>query len=186
MSCAINCGEVELTHSSEDLDCKGVHPAGSDDLILFWCLDNVSDFTNTTQINNAIAGGEALRVSAVKFGNTLPSPTLGPKPTSCGTPRVLHNTYTTTITDYSYNAENAELYEALGGGRKVAAILARDCGTNPLYGDTSRVFLPSSGTIAFSGGLDSQDDDDNAAFFQVTGTLKGGVAIIDTPAGVFI
>lgn len=186
MSCAINCNEVELVHTSEDLDCKGVHPAGSDDLIVFWCLDNVSDFTNSTQINNAIAAGEAIRVSAVKFGHPIPTPTLGPKATSCGTPRVLHNTYTVTITDFSYNDDNGEFYGSVGGGRKVAAILARDCGTNPLYGDTSRVFLPSSGTIAFSGGLDSQDDDDNAAFFQVTGTYKGSLAIIDTPAGVFI
>jgi len=186
MSCAIDCGQTALTHSAENLDCDGLHPAGSQDLILFFCLDDVSDITDPSQINNALNQGSALRVELVKFGSDLPTPTLGPKATSCGVPKVLYVTSTMTITDYSYNQENNELYNELGAGRGVAAVLARDCQTNANYADTSRYYVPTSGNISFAGGLSSADDDDEAAFFQVTGTYKGGVTIIATPAGVFV
>jgi hypothetical protein len=186
MSCAINCDEVELTHTSEDLVCNGVKAAGASSIVLFWCLDGISDITDPSQIQAAIAQNEALLVESIKFGNDLPTPTTGPKPTSCGTPSVLYVTQSLTITDYSYNQDNNELYQELGHGRKVAAILAWDCNTNPNFPDTSRYYVPSgSGGITFAGGLSDADDDDEAAFFQVTGTYKGRITIIPTPAGIF-
>jgi len=185
MSCAINCNEETLTHTPTN-QCYGAHPAGSSDIIIFYCLDNVTDFTNPTQINLALAAGEALRIESIRFGSDLPTPTNGPKLTSCGTPGVLFKTSTMTLTDYNYGVENSPLYEALGNGRQIAAVMAHDCETNPNYSDTTRVYEPSSGYISFSGGLSSADDDEEAAFFQVTGSYKGGTRIIPTPAGVFI
>lgn len=185
MSCAINCNEVELAHEAEDLVCGGGRPAGSPSIVLFWCLDNISDITNPTQILAAIAAGEALKVSDILFGNDLPTPTNGPKLTACGQAGVLYNTYPVSITDYSYNQTNNELYEALGNGRRVQALLAWDCNSKPTVPDTSRYYLPTSGGITFSGGLSDANNDDEVAFFQVDGTFKGSVTIIPTPAGIF-
>ncbi len=185
MSCAINCNEVELEHDSEDLVCLGARPAGSPSVVLYWCLDNISDITNPAQTLAAIAAGEALEVTDILFGNDLPTPTTGPKTTACGTPNVIYNTYPVSLTDYSYNQTNATLYEALGNGRRVAAILAWDCNSNPNFPDTSRYYVPTSGGITFSGGLSDANNDDEVAFFQVNGTFKGGVTIISTPAGIF-
>lgn len=185
MSCAINCNETVLTHNAEDLECLGARPAGSPSVILFWCLDNITDISDPAEILAALAADEALEVKDILFGNDAPSPTLGPKTIACGSPSVLYNSYTVNLTDYSYNQDNNELYEALGNGRKVAAILARDCNTKATFADTSRYYLPSYGGVTFSGGLNDADNDDEAAFFKVTGTFKGGVTILPTPAGVF-
>lgn len=185
MSCALNCNEQELSHESEDVFCLGLRPAGSPQIVLFWCLDNITDITNPTQILTAIAAGEALKITNILFGNDTPTPTLGPKPTACGTPKVIYNTYPVSITDYSYNQTNNELYEALGNGRTAAAILAWDCTTNPNFADTSRYYVPTSGGITFSGGLSDPNNDDEVASFVVNGTFKGGVTIIPTPAGIF-
>lgn len=186
MSCAINCNESELSHDAEDLLCLGVRPAGAAQVVLFWCLDSITDITVPAQILAAIAAGEALLVTDIAFGSDLPTPTLGPKVTACGTPGVLFNSRTLTLTDYSYNQTNNELYESLGNGRKAAAILAWDCNSNPNFSDTSRYYVPSSGSINFSGGLSSSATDEEAAFFQVSGTYKGSVTIIPTPAGIFV
>lgn len=185
MSCAINCNETPVSHDAEDLECKGARPAGASAAVLFFCLDNITDITDPAEILAAIAADEALLVESIRFGNDAPTPTLGPKTVSCGTPGVLFNSYTVKITDYSYNQTNNELYEALGNGRKLSAILAWDCNTKATYSDTSRYYVPSSGGITFAGGLVSPDDDEEAARFELTGTFKGGVTIIPTPAGVF-
>lgn len=186
MSCIVNCSESDLSHEAENLICFGLHPAGSPQIIIFWCLDNISDITNPTQILTAIAAGEALRVRDILFGSDPPTPTLGPKPTACGTPKVLFNTFNMSATDYSYNQTNNELWGDLGNGRSVAAVLAWDCTTNPNYPDTSRYYLPTSGGISWSGGLGSPNNDDEVASFVVNGTFKGTVTIIPTPAGVFL
>lgn len=185
MSCAINCNEAELSHEAEDLICLGTRPAGASSVVLYWCLDNITDITVPAQTLDAIAAGEALLVEDIAFGSDLPTPTNGPKPTACGTPGVLFNTRNVTLSDYSYNETNNDLYESLGNGRKVAAILAWDCNSNPNFADTSRYYVPSAGHISFSGGLSSAATDEEAAFFQVTGTYKGSVTIIPTPAGIF-
>lgn len=185
MSCAINCNEVELTHDAEDLVCLGVRPAGASQIVIYWCLDNITDITDGTQTTDAITAGEAIKITDIRFGNDAPTPTNGPKPTSCGSPRVLYNSFPLNLTDYSYNATNAALYEALGNGRAVAAVLAWDCNTNPNFSDTSRYYVPSSGDITWSGGLVDPDDDDEAARFELTATYKGSVDIITTPTGVF-
>lgn len=185
MSCAINCGESDLSHESEDLICFGLHPAGSEDVIIFWCLDLVTDITNPTQIQAALDAGQALRASNLLFGSGEPTPTQGPKPTACGTPKVLYVTYNVDLTDYNYNQTNNELYGSLGAGRSPKAMLVRDCGTNPNYSDTSRYYEATSGGINFAGGLNSANNDDEAAFFHVAGTFKGTVDIIPTPAGIF-
>lgn len=185
MSCAINCNEVELSHDAEDLNCKGARPAGSPSIVLYWCLDNITDITNPAETLAAIAAGEALLVEDILFGNDAPTPTNGPKTVACGTVSVLYNSYPLNLTDYSYNQTNNALYEALGNGRSVAAILAWDCGTNPNFTDTSRYYVPSAGGITFSGGLVDPDNDDEVVSFQLAGTFKGSVTIIDTPAGIF-
>lgn len=185
MSCAINCNEAELSHSAEDLLCNGARPAGASSIVIFWCLDSITDITDPAEITAAIAAGEALLVEEILFGNDAPTPTTGPKLTACGTPSVLYNTYPINLTDYSYNQTNMSLYESLGNGRSVAAILAWDCNTNPNFTDTSRYYTPSSGYITFSGGLVDPDNDDETARFELSGTYKGTVTIIDTPAGIF-
>lgn len=121
----------------------------------------------------------------VAFGSDLPTPTNGPKVTACSAASVLFTTRTMTITDYSYNQTNNELYESLGNGRKVAAVLARDCSSNPNFADTSRFYQATSGHIAFAGGLSSTNTDEEPAFFQVEGTYRGTVDIIATPTGIF-
>jgi hypothetical protein len=185
MSCAINCNETPVVHTTEDLTCIGPKPAGAPSIIVYWCLDNISDISDPAQTIAALANDEALEIKDILFGSDAPAPTFGPKTVSCGSPTVLYNTQTLNITDFSYNQDNNELYEALGNGRKVAAILARDCNTKANFPDTSRYYTPSYGGITFAGGLNDADNDDEAAFFKVTGTYKGGVTIIPTPAGVF-
>lgn len=186
MSCAINCNEGTLAHDPEDLICLGVRPAGASQIVIYWCLDSISDITIPGQTTLAISRGEALKVTEISFGSDLPSPTLGPKTTACGTPGVLFNSRNITLTDYSYNQTNNDLYESLGNGRKAKAILAWDCNSNPNFSNTSRYYVPSSGSINFSGGLSSAATDEEAAFFQVSGTYKGSVTIIPTPAGLFV
>jgi len=185
MSCAINCNEVELSHEAEDLVCLGLRPAGAAQIVIYWCLDNITDITVPAQTIAAIAAGEAIKLTYILFGNDAPTPTTGPKPFACGSPGILYNSYPISITDYSYNQTNNELFGALGNGRNVAAILAWDCNTNPNFSDTSRYYVPSAGGITFSGGLIDPNNDDEVASFVVNGTFKGGVTIIPTPAGIF-
>ncbi len=185
MSCPINCNEVAVSHDAEDLICLGARPAGSSSIIIFWCLDSITDITDPAQILLAISLDQAILVTDIRFGNAAATPTTGPKLTSCGTPGVLYQSYPLNLTDYSYNQTNMELYDALGGGRKAAAILAWDCNTKPTFANTSRYYLPSAGGITFSGGLVDPDDDDEAARFELSATYKGGITIIPTPAGIF-
>jgi len=185
MSCAINCNETELAHDAEDLVCLGAKPAGASEIVIYWCLDNITDITNPAETLAAIAAGEAILITDILFGNDVPTPTNGPKVTACGTPSVLYNTYPVSITDYSYNQTNAELYGALGNGRRAAAILAWDCQTNTNFPDTSRYYLPTSGGVTFAGGLVDPNNDDEVARFEVAGSFKGSVTIISTPAGIF-
>lgn len=183
MSCPINCQTLG-THESQDLLCIGVRPAGAKDIILFKCLDNVSDITNPNQINNAIANDEAILISDVRFGSSEPAPTLGPKTTSCGVEGVLFNTYPFTITDYSYSQINNALYTALAGGYRIEGMLVHDCPKTG-FSDTSRFYDASDSGMVITGGLSSPDDDVEAAVFKMNGSFKGSITIIATPAGVF-
>jgi hypothetical protein len=183
MSCAINCTDIG-THDPEDLTCKGPRSAGASSIVIFLCLDNVSDITNPTQINAAIAADEAILVENIRFGSNAPTPALSPKLVSCGLPGVLHNTYPINITDYSYNSTNNDLWQTFASGVTAKAILAWDC-LKSTYDDTSRFYNATGGAIQLQGGLVSPDDDDEAARFEITGSFKGDVSIITTPAGVF-
>lgn len=185
MSCPINCNITLGTHDSEDLICNGLRPAGGKDLILFICTDNITDINDPAEILAAIANDEAIEVFNVGFGSTAPTPTLGPKPFPCGVAGVLFNTYQFTITDYSYNQTNNALYTLLAGGNRVEAILVRDC-VNSKFDDTSRFYDASeNGGMSISGGLVDPADDEEAVRFEMTGSFKGDITILTTPAGVF-
>lgn len=183
MSCAISCTDVG-THEPVNLRCAGPHPAGSSSVVIFLCLDNVSDITNPTQINTAIAAGEARLIEGIRFGSGASTPNLSPKTTSCGLPGVLNKTIPLNLTDYNYSQTNNELWEGFGSGMTAEGILAWDCSKTG-YDDTSRFYQATQGAIQFQGGLVSPDDDDEAARFELTGNFKGSIEIINTPAGVF-
>lgn len=183
MSCAINCTDIGV-HDPEDLVCKGPRPAGSSSIVIFLCLDNVSDITSAAQINAAIAADEAILVENIRFGSAAPTPTLSPKTTSCGLEQVLYNTYPLTLVDYSYNETNNDLWSTFSGGVTAKAILAWDC-LKDTFSDTSRFYNATGGSIQFTGGLVDPDDDAEAARFEMNGSFKGTVSIISTPAGVF-
>lgn len=183
MSCAINCQDIG-THTSEDLLCKGARPAGASSIVIYFCLDNIDDITDPQQTIDAIAADEAVLVENIRFGSGAPNPIQSPKTVSCGSPGVLHIEYPLNITDYSYNASNNDFWQTMGGGVTAAAILAWDC-TKASFTDTSRYYLPSAGSIVLAGGLVSPDDSDEAARFEITGTFKGTLDIITTPAGIF-
>lgn len=183
MSCAIICTDIG-SHSTEDLICKGPRPGGASSIVIFLCLDNITDITSASQILAAIAAEEAILIENIRFGSAAPTPTLSPKTTSCGLEQVLFNTYPLTLVDYSYNDTNNDLWSTFASGVTAKGILAWDC-TKASFSDTSRYYNASNGAIQLTGGLVSPDDDAEPARFEMAGSFKGTVSIIATPAGVF-
>lgn len=182
-SCNQYCAE-ELTDFEYVIECGSAHPAGASNIIVVICDDLISDPFNATQLLAAIAAGDAFKVEGVRFGSTAPTPTPGPKLTSCGVESVLYQTHAINWTDYNYTQVNNLNYERLGNGLRPKGVLAIDC-TKTGWDDTARYYASNTGGIQLSGGLVSPDDDNEASRFELAGSFKGTIDIGTAPTGIF-
>ncbi len=175
-----NCGDLS-DHEVAELTCSGARPAGVSDILIGLCGNSILDPSDGTQWTTALGADFAKEIFNVAAGIDSGEPTLSPKITACGTPTTLYVTYSGTITDYNFTAENFTFWTSLINGYKVPSMLMRLC---PKTGwDDESMWL--DGEISFTGSPVAPNTDEEAARFEITFTFKGNISLVPTPAGIF-
>lgn len=150
MSNCIDYGCDALGQHAASIDCGAITKGGSSSWVVFACGATTTNPSNASQINADISAGRAVVVTNVKSGFAKPSPVTTDSINSCGTPSVITNDWTGTLTDGNISDQNIDFWNAFIAGRQAASVLMIHCVDES---DTPYAtwINPSSG-IKFSGG----------------------------------
>lgn len=179
--CAYNCDDLPA-YDSALAGCTLTRSGGSSDIVFLLCGHGITDFSDGTQINAAIDAGTAKLLSNLKIGLAKGSPNTIDPVTSCGTSRVLNNTYTGTIFDAKVNETNGEYWNAVTAGYIFEGAILSNCTTE---GQTDIAFVIEN-QISVSGSLVSPDVNTDLLRFEMDFTWTGtGAQIVAAPTGVW-
>lgn len=182
MSCnSLNCTELPNYTTN---DCDEVLLGGSDQIIIFECGSQVTDPSNSAQVQAAITAGTAKLIQNVKFGIGLPAGVDLPVTVSGQPPKVGTYDHTASLYDANVNATNMTFYNELCKGRQIEAVLAyMNSETTP----SCRWMAPPASMFA-KGGYTSPDDSTDVQRYEITFSWKDQNAnpeFVTTPAGIF-
>lgn len=179
--CAYNCDTLP-SYNSTLAGCTLTRSGGSSNVVFLGCDHGITDFTDGTQINDAIDAGNAWLVQNVKIGHAKGSPNTVDPVTSCGTQRVLNNTYTFTLFDAKVNEENADFWNTVTAGYIFEGAIFSVCTTT---GQTD-IALVTESQVSVSGSLVNPDVKTDNIRFELDGTWTGdGLAVVAAPTGVW-
>lgn len=182
MACAYNCDDLPA-YDSALAGCTLTRSGGSSNVVFLGCGHGITDFESAVQINAAIDAGTAWLVQNVRMGHAKGSPNLSDAPvTSCGTLRVINNTYTFTIFDAKVNATNGDFWNVVTAGYVFEGAIFSVCTTT---GQTD-IALVTESQVSVSGSLVNPDVNTELIRFELDGTWTGdGLSIVDAPVGVW-
>ena len=175
-----NCQSL-TTFESTLSNCATYRAGGSSSLIFLACGHSITDPTDLAAIEAAIAGGTAWRMENVKVGITPGTPETVAPVTSCGTERVINNTYTATIFASQVSEENSTFVNALTSGYVLGGIIFGVCETDGL----TNILLYSDAEVAIQGGIVLPDLSSDVIRYEMTATWKGNVEVFSDTEGVF-
>lgn len=175
-----NCQSLS-TFESTLSNCATYRAGGSSSIILLACGHSITDPTDLTAIEAAIAAGEAWRMENVKVGITPGSPETVAPVTSCGTERVINNTYTASIFASQVSEENATFVNSLTSGYVLGGIIFGVCETDGL----TNLLLYVDEEVSVQGGLVLPDTNADLIRFEMTATWKGNIEVFSDTEGVF-
>lgn len=162
-------------------DCPEVL-AGYSQGIILECGHGITDPTNATQINAALASGKARLYPALRVGLPLRSPISVPSNVSGETDTVVNYDNTATWVDGNVNGTNDEHYTAVFGGRKIGGMILYNAEDN----DNPRI-LAILATVKSTGGKVSADQPTESERYEGTFTWRSKQIPVTypAPAGIF-
>ena len=175
-----NCQSLETWESTLD-NYATYRAGGSSSIILIACGATLTDPTSLTEIDALIAGGEAWRMENVKVGFSPQSPETVAPVTSCGTERVISNTYSATIFASQVSTSNATFINSLTSGYVTGGLMFGVCETDGL----TDLLLFADAEISYQGGLVLPDTNSDVIRFEMTATWKGDVQVYEDTEGIF-
>lgn len=121
MSC--NVCSIDL-QPHESLDCLITKKGGISGILILLCDHGITDFSNFTQVNNAILAGNAFLVDRIKGNMPAGSPIEGTSPLACGAQTILDNIdWTLTWLDYYDTPTNHTHYDSLNTADAVGMLV---------------------------------------------------------------
>jgi hypothetical protein len=175
-----NCQSLSTWESTLD-NCATYRAGGSSSIILLACDHTITDPTDLTAINAEIAAGRAWRMENVKVGFTPGSPETVAPVTSCGTERVINNTYSVTIFASQVSSDNTTFINALTSGYVIGGLMFGVCPTDGL----TDMLIYADAEISFQGGLVLPDTNADVIRYEMTASFKGNVETYPDTEGVF-
>lgn len=175
-----NCQSL-TTYESTLSNCATYRAGGSSSIILLACSHTITDPTDLAAIEAAIAAGEAWRMENVKVGITPGTPETVAPVTSCGTERVINNTYTATIFASQISEANSVFINSLTSGYVLGGIIFGVCPTDSL----TNILLYADAEVSIQGGLVLPDTNSDVIRYELTATFKGNIEAYDDVEGVF-
>jgi len=175
-----NCQSL-TTFESTLSNCATYRAGGSSSIILLACGHTITDPTDLASIEAAIAGGTAWRMENIKVGITPGTPETVASPTSCGTERVINNTYTAAIFAAQVSEENSVFVNALTSGYVLGGIIFGVCETDGL----TNLLLYVDAQVAIQGGIVLPDTNSDLIRYELSATWKGNVEAYSDTEGVF-
>lgn len=175
-----NCQELSVFESTLS-NCATYRAGGSSSIIFLACGHDITDPTDLAAIEAAIAGGTAWRMENVKVGITPGTPETVAPVTSCGTERVINNTYTATIFASQVSQENSEFINTLTSGYVLGGVIFGVCETDGL----TNIMLYADAEVAIQGGIVLPDTNADVIRYEITATWKGNVEVFSDTEGVF-
>lgn len=176
-----NCAALGTYNTTLD-NCSTFRTGGTSSFVILDCDHQITDPTDGTQINAEIAAGRAWLIENVKVGFPGGTPVTVDPVTSCGTTRVVKNTYTMSIFDAKVDATNNDFWNVLANGRVAGGLIANICPTDGL----SDIALYIDAEVSFQGSLVSEDVNTGLIRFELTATWSSvGYDVITAPTGVW-
>lgn len=167
----------------QQVDCNDYSPGGIPSAALIECdQTTITDFTNATQWNAAIANGSAKLLLNIKGEIPAASPIMVDNPVGCGADQIINGmTNTATWTDANVSGNNDSLYASLNMRRYYLVFFmckaeAIRVSAEPVDFQAIPVAVPNNDTAM--------------QMFSVTATFKTNVGEIpfvlyDAPSGIF-
>lgn len=175
-----NCQSLNTWESTLD-NCATYRAGGSSSIILLACDHTITDPTDLAAIEAEIAAGRAWRMENVKVGFAPGSPETVAPVTSCGTERVINNTYSVTIFASQVSSDNTTFINALTSGYVIGGLIFGVCPTDGL----TDMLIYADAEISFQGGLVLPDTNADVIRYEMTATFKGNVETFTDTEGVF-
>lgn len=175
-----NCN-ILTTFESTLANCATYRAGGSSSIILLACGHSITDPTDLAAIEAAIAAEQAWRMENVKVGITPGTPETVAPVTSCGTERVINNTYTATIFASQVSEDNSVFVNGLTAGYNLGGIIFGVCETDGL----TNIMLYADAQVAVQGGIVLPDTNADLIRYEMTATWKGNVEVYNDTEGVF-
>jgi len=175
-----NCQALSTWESTLD-NCATYRAGGSSSILILACDHLITDITDLQAVNIEIAAGRAWRMENVKVGLNPGSPETVAPVTSCGTERVINNTYSATIYASQVSSSNATFINSLTSGYVTGGLAFGVCPTDGL----TNMILYADAEVSYQGGLVLPDLSSDVIRFEMTATFKGNVEIFADVEGVF-
>jgi hypothetical protein len=176
-----NCDALGSYNSTLD-NCSVFRTGGTSALVFLDCDHQITDPTSGVQILAEIAAGRGWLVENLKVGFQAGSPVTVDPVVSCGTSRVVKNTYTMSIFDAKVDATNNDFWNQLANGYVIGGLIANICPTDGL----ADIAIYVDSEISFQGGLVSEDVNTGLIRFEMTATWQSvGYDVITAPTGVW-
>ena len=175
-----NCQSLSTWESTLD-NCATYRAGGSSSIIILACDAVLTDPTSLAEVEALILAGTAWRLENVKVGFAPQSPETVAPVTSCGTERVINNSYSATIYASQVSPSNATFINSLTSGYVTGGLMFGVCETDGL----TNLLLYADAEISYQGGLVLPDTNSDLIRFEMTATWKGNVEVYEDTEGVF-
>lgn len=175
-----NCQSLTTWESTLD-NCATYRAGGSSSIIILACDHTITDPTDLAAVEAEIAAGRAWRMENVKVGFAPGSPETVASVTSCGTERVINNTYSATIFASQVSADNSTFINSLTSGYVTGGLMFGVCPTDGL----TDMLIYVDAEISYQGGLVLPDTNSDVIRYEMTATWKGNAEVFDDTEGVF-
>lgn len=164
--------------------CQEILLGGVDAVIFLECNHAITDPSNASQINAAIANGTATLVTGIKVSLDAPSPIEIETNRACSPTRVVNYNRSGTYKNDNVSAANVTFHQGIFSGRQFGGLILHECGTSSA---TTPQITWIDRAISFTGGriipgnYNEQQRFEGA--FKYLGLLDDD--IYPVPAGIF-
>lgn len=171
-----NCDDLQ---EHERVNCEAYLQGGNDAMVILACGHGISDPSNATQINNAIAAGTAVVLNGLTVSIPAASPVKVPNPIAGLSDIVVTYNRTITIKDFNMTDGNIDMWNGLLSKRSIAGAIVRN-------NQTSKVSWINS-SITFEGSPINPESVAEFQRFEITGNWINEDApnMYTEPTGVF-
>lgn len=165
-------------------DCEEPLLGGMSAMLVLACNHQITDPSNATQVNAAIANGTATLISGVSLSLEIPTAIKTPSLVACQTDIITNYTRTALYRNQNVNATNIDFHIPIFSGRAFGGLIFYECSPD---GAGANNVLWIDAAVKGEGGLTVPLSNQEIQRFEGTFSWlsKADPAMYTAPAGVF-